>query len=893
MTTLRDVDVDASLRRRMEYAHDASNYRIAPLAVAFPRTREEVSRIVTACAEQGVPVTARGGGTSMAGNAVGHGVVIDLSRHLTAVSIDPAAKTATVQAGVVLDALRRAAAAHGLTFGPDPSSHSRCTIGGMIGNDACGNHSVAFGRTVDHVRELSVVLADGTAATVQRTKIAASNDAIEQTLREIGVKYADEIRRGLNRFGRQVSGYPLNHLLPESLDFAKSLVGTEGTCAVVTGTTLNLVPAATAPILVVAGYDDVRTAAADVPAVLEHGPTAIEGMDEAVVRMLHGDGPAQALRRLPAGRAWLLIEVDRATKAESLNAATKIKTAARKAAEVRVVEDPKDQRRLWTIREDGAGLAARSPDGRKFWPGWEDAAVPPDALAGYLADFLDLRRRHGLDGAIYGHFGAGCIHTRIDFERTTEAGRAVMDRFLHDAAALVVRHGGSLSGEHGDGRARGALLPLMYSPALLEAFAECKAAWDPRNTLNPQILVRAEPVTAHLDIRPVTNNEGRCVGIAKCRSAVSGVMCPSYRATGDERDSTRGRARVLQELLDGQEPGAPEAILDALDLCLSCKACSTDCPTGVDMATYKSQFLHKHYRRRIRPVSHLSLGWSPIWFRLAARWPTAANVVLRRRIGLRLAGVTAERSMPVFARAKSWPAPEQPKSVVLVDTFTGAFRPQVITALRNVLDDADLAPAAAPRTACCALPWISTGQLGIARRVLRRTARLLDGSDLPIVVPEPSCAAALREDLPHLLPGESSERLAARVHTLAGALAEHAPQWTPATEPSTVVQQVHCHEYATWGADQQLARFGITAERAEGCCGLAGNFGFERQHYDVSMKVAEHGLGPMLDHQPDAPLLADGFSCMLQASHIRNRQALHLAELLQGVNRVARRTLPG
>jgi Fe-S oxidoreductase len=505
--------------------------------------------------------------------------------------------------------------------------------------------------------------------------------------------------------------------------------------------------------------------------------------------------------------------------------------------------------------------------------------VPPGALAGYLADFLDLRRRVGLSGAIYGHFGAGCIHTRIDFQRTTEAGRAIMDGFLHDAARLVVRHGGSLSGEHGDGRARGALLPLMYSPALLTAFEEVKAAWDPRDTLNPRIVVRAEPVTAHLDTQPATE-QGRCVGIGKCRSAAGGVMCPSYRATGDERDSTRGRARVLQELLDGREPGADDAILDALDLCLACKACSSDCPTGVDMATYKSQFLHRHYRRRVRPASHFSLGWAPVWFRLAARVPAVANALLRARVGLRLAGVTAKRTMPAFARARSWPAPGQPRSVVLVDTFTGSFRPSVVTALRAVLDAAGLAPAAAKRTACCALPWISTGQLGIARRVLRRTVRLLDGSELPIVVAEPSCASALREDLPRLLPGPAAERIAGRVHTLAGVLAEHAPQWTPSREPAAVVQQVHCHEYATFGADQQLARFGVTAERAEGCCGLAGNFGFERQHYDVSMKVAEHGLVPLLDRRPDALLLADGFSCMLQASHIRGRRAMHLAEYL-------------
>ncbi|WP_432831016.1 FAD-binding and (Fe-S)-binding domain-containing protein [Dactylosporangium sp. CA-092794] len=919
------IDVDTTLRRRSEYAHDASNYRIVPAAVAFPRTAADVARLVAAAAAQGLPVTGRGGGTSMAGNAVGPGLVIDLSAHLTVVtSIDPAARTAVVEAGTVLDTLRRRAAAHGLTFGPDPSSHSRATLGGMIGNDACGNHSVVHGRTADHLHRLDVVLADGTRVAVHADRLEALDAdgadrvaALERALRDIGERYSGVIRAGLDRFGRQVSGYQLHHLLPGATHFARSLAGSEGTCALVTSATVGLVPAPAAPVLVVAGYADVRAAAADVPAVLAHAPAAVEGMDEPLVRMLHGDGPGIALRRLPPGRAWLLVELDRGELAASERAAAELvaELTAAGGREARVVTDPAGQRRLWSIREDGAGLAARTEDGRTYWPGWEDAAVPPDRLAAYLGDFIALRERHRLGGAIYGHFGAGCVHTRIDFDLAGAAGREAMAGFLADAARLVVRHGGSLSGEHGDGRARSALLPVMYPPEMLRAFDEFAAAWDPGDRLNPRVIVRPDRPTDHLiaiapagpprpsafafprDPGGLRGAVDRCVGIGKCRSAAGGVMCPSFRATGDERDSTRGRARVLQELLDGPPDAAPgeraAAVLDALDLCLACKACSTDCPTGVDMATYKSEFLHRHYRRRWRPASHLTLGWAPLWFRLAARLPAVANRILGvpavRRLGARLAGVTTERDLPAFARAPSWPAPPGPRSLLLVDTFTGSFRPSVVTAARRVLGDAGLPAAVAPRGACCALPWISTGQLSVARRVLRRTARLLDRAgppDAPIVVPEPSCAAALREDLPRLVPGERSERVAARVQTLAGALATYAPGWRPArVAAGPVVQQVHCHEYATFGRVRQrdlLTGWGFGVETAEGCCGLAGNFGFERRHYEVSLQVAGQGLTPALDRRPDAPLLADGFSCYLQAAHVRGRAALHLAELLAG-----------
>ncbi|WP_338895376.1 FAD-binding and (Fe-S)-binding domain-containing protein [Streptomyces sp. TG1A-60] len=920
------------------YAYDASNYRVPPLAVVFPRTADDVVAVVRACRATGVAVTARGGGTSMAGNAVGPGAVLDFSRHMNRIlDIDPRARTARVEAGVVLDALRGATAPYGLDFGPDPSSHSRCTLGGMIGNDACGNRSVRHGRTGGHIESLEIVTADGVRAVADRTGLRAADPDDPDAVRRVARLEADvrrlidanlaPIRTELGRIPRQVSGYQLHHLLPEhGFDVARALVGTEGSCAVVTAATVRLVATAQAATLLTLGYDDVVDAAEDIPEILRWNPTAVEGMDEAIVATMRARRGPDSVTGLPDGRAWLYVELDGDDQATVNTRAAELLDVLKARGRTtggRVVESTAERRSLWRVREDGAGLAARLVDGGESWPGWEDAAVAPEDLPGYLRDFRTLLATHGLTGVLYGHFGAGCVHVRIDFDLATDPGRAAARRFLTEAAALVVEHGGTLSGEHGDGRARGELLEAMYSHRMIQAFAAFKEVFDPDGLLNPGVIVAPAPLDADLALHtpsavlPVESlfsfphdEDGfagavrRCVGVGRCRSDAGGVMCPSYRATGEENDSTRGRARLLQEMVRGgtvQDGWRSAEVKDALDLCLSCKACSSDCPVGVDMATYKAEFLHQHYKGRLRPRSHYSLGWLPLTSALAGYAARPVNALLRGPVGrllARLGGVTTRRRIPAFTSRRALRGvlraartAEPPKALLFVDSFTRAFRPEVAGAVSRVLADAGL-PCTAEDDLCCGLTWVSTGQLSVARRVMARTvARLDDGDDRPIVVAEPSCAAALRRDVPELLDTDAARRVAARVHTLTGALTDlAAPDWTPPEMPDDVVLQTHCHEYATFAGRRPrdlLRRLGVRkVDEAEGCCGLAGNFGFEEQHYATSMAVADLALKPRLDGlDEDAPgvVVADGFSCATQIDHLageRGIRALHLAELL-------------
>ncbi|MFB7928248.1 FAD-binding and (Fe-S)-binding domain-containing protein [Streptomyces sp. NPDC056039] len=915
------------------YAYDASNYRVLPWAVAFPRTADDVVAVLRACRETGVPVTARGGGTSMAGNAVGLGVVLDFSRYMNRIlDIDPETRTARVEAGVVLDALRAATAPHGLDFGPDPSSHSRCTLGGMIGNDACGNRSVRDGRTSGHVEALEIVTADGVRAVADRTGLhpAEPRDAgvvarLESDLRKLIEDNLAPIRTELGRIPRQVSGYQLHRLLPENgFDMARALVGTEGTCAVVTAATVRLVATAQASALLTLGYDDVVDAAEDVPEILRFSPSAVEGMDEAIVATMRVRRGPDSVTGLPEGRAWLYVEFegeDQAAVDGRAAALLDVLKAQGRLTGGRVVESPAERRSLWRVREDGAGLAARLVDGGESWPGWEDAAVAPENLAAYLRDFRELLAAHALTGVLYGHFGAGCVHVRIDFDQATDTGRAVMRRFLSEAATLVVSHGGTLSGEHGDGRARSELLEVMYSHRMISAFAAFKRIFDPDGLLNPGVIVEPAPLDADLALRELplvdtsftfphdtdgfTGAVRRCVGIGRCRSDSGGVMCPSYRATGEENDSTRGRARMLQEMVRGeavQDGWRSTEVKDALDLCLSCKACSSDCPVGVDMATYKAEFLHQHYKGRLRPRSHYSLGWLPRTSALAGYAARPVNALLRGPLGRLLAslgGVTTERRIPAFASRRALrktlraaktlsAAPGPAKALLFVDSFTRAFRPQVAGAASRVLADAGV-PCTPREGLCCGLTWVSTGQLSVARRIMARTvAALDDGDDRPIIVAEPSCAAALKRDVPELLGTGAAQRVADRVHTFTGALTDLADQgWTPPPLPQDVVLQTHCHEYATFKGRRPadlLRRLGVgTVDEAEGCCGLAGNFGFEAEHYDTSMAVADLALKPRIDALDGRPVVADGFSCATQIDHLagdRGIRALHLAELL-------------
>ncbi|MFE9170995.1 FAD-binding and (Fe-S)-binding domain-containing protein [Streptomyces kebangsaanensis] len=935
-------EVDFGTTARALTTMDASNYRRVPLGVVAPRDADDVAAALAVCRTYGVPVVPRGGGTSIAGQATGTGVVLDFTRHMNRLlSVDPETRTAVVQPGLVLDRLQEAAAPHGLRFGPDPSTHSRCTLGGMIGNNSCGSHSVAWGTTADSTRELSVVTLRG-----ERLRLGQGWAGAPAGLRELVDGEPARLRTGFPELPRRISGYALDALLPENgADVARSFCGSEGTLGVLTEAVVRLVEAPRVRALAVLGYADEGAAAEAAAGLLPYRPLTVEGMARDLV-------PAAAAG-LPRGDAWLFVETGGETEPEARARAEAIVRAA-DVVDALVVTDPAAQRALWRVREDASGTATRMPDGTEAWPGWEDCAVPPARLGPYLRDFRALLAAHGLRGTPYGHFGDGCIHVRIDFDLLTEAGIGRFRRFSEELAGLVVAHGGSLSGEHGDGQARAELLPRMYGEEMVALFERAKDVWDPDGLLNPGMLVRPAPLDAGLRFsvlprRPVdvafgyTGDGGdfsaavrRCVGVAKCRTtAVSGpaVMCPSFRVTGEERHSTRGRARLLHEMLAGElvtDGWRSAEVRDALDLCLSCKGCRSDCPVGVDMATYKAEFLHHHYAGRRRPAAHYSMGWLPVWLRWVARTRTApllnalAAVRPLASVAKRLGGIAPERGIPEVAgepftrwwrRRRAGGGQGRGELVVLwPDTFTEHLSPSVGRAAVRVLEAAGLRVALPPTLrlrrppvgdgssallnpvsvlrgrgrVCCGLTYVSTGQLDRARTVLRRTLDLMEPvleTSAPVVVLEPSCAAALRTDLPELLPEDPrARRLADRVLTFAETLRRHAPGWTPPRLDRPVAGQTHCHQHAVLGdtADRDLrTAAGLTGELSGGCCGLAGNFGFEKGHGEVSAACAEEQLLPAVRQAPDGTVvLADGFSCRTQLEQLAGVRGRHLAEVL-------------
>ena len=1078
LTDLRTlIDVDASSGTRARYSSDAGLTRIPPLAVAFPRTPEQALAAFDLARAHGIPLTARGGGTSCASNAIGPGLVLDFSRHMNRViSIDPEARTATVEPGCVGSTLQAAAAKHGLRFGPDPSSQNRATIAGMVANNACGPHATAWGRTSDNIVALDCVDGQGRRFTATTSHDAALSDV--PGLASLIDSNLAPIRTELGRFKRQVSGYSLEHLTPEGgRNLAAMLAGTEGTLVLILSITVRLVPLPDAPVLAALGYRSMIEAADDVPALLAHSPLAVEGMDRRLVDVVRAHKGPGAVPALPEGEGWLLVEVG--APGEDVTASLERARAlcADSAAIDTVVYPPGAQASaLWRIRADGAGLGGRTPpDGagggdQQAWPGFEDAAVPPENLGAYLRDFTALMEEFDIDGLLYGHFGDGCVHVRLAMPLETPEGVAHSRAFLQSAARICAAHGGSVSGEHGDGRARGELLRFMYSPEMLDLFARVKHVFDPDNLLNPGVLAapmdeaeaasraRARVLAAHsggpdglaangapgtaltdhddahatrpglapaddalqpndgaaidsspspdvsgaaggtglapadgaLELQPgvdpldanlrrvaahpmpadggfaFTHDGGdftaavhRCTGVGKCRAGVSGTfMCPSYLATRDEKDVTRGRARILQEAANSQLVKAIDSpeVLEALDLCLACKACSADCPAGVDMARYRSEALFRTYRGRMRPLSHYTLGWLPRLTRVTARVPglaRIANIVMSvvplRSLAFRIIGLDPRRGMPALqsgtftawarrrnllagnvpASASSDPISEarerdaapassdsarerggttassianspilngprdpggRPYALVWADSFSQTLDDTGARAVVDVLEANGFAPIVAP-DACCGLTWITTGQLTGAKKHLTSLLSVLSpfaASGIPIVGVEPSCTAVLRDDLLDLLPEDPRSALVSgATRTLAEVLSAvpASARRLPSLEGVEIVAQPHCHHYSVmgWDTDQALLEsLGARVTRLEGCCGLAGNFGMEAGHYDLSVAVASHSLLPTLDAQPDAVYLADGFSCRTQAAQLAGRGGVHLATLLAG-----------
>lgn len=934
---------------RALFASDASNYRQIPIGLVVPRDTEDVIAAVAACRKFGAPVLPRGAGTSLAGQSCNVAVVLDFTKYMNQIlELDPVRKFARVQPGVVLDTLRNRAEVHQLTFAPDPSTHNRCTIGGMIGNNSCGTHSLLGGKTVDNVEELRILLYDGTVMTVAATdqeeltriiKEGHRRGEIYSKLRNIRDQYAESVRARFPRIPRRVSGYNLDELLPENgFHVARALVGTEGTCAIVLEAKLKLIHSPQHRTLVGLGYEDAFHAADHIPEILEFHPIGLEGLEGTMIDGLMSKG-APNLDLLPDGRGFLLVEFGSDDPGETNQIALQL------VERIKKVTDPpsariytkNEARAVWQIREAGPRASAFAPGAAPQWDGWDDAAVAPEKVGAYLRDIRKLMNEFNYQGAFYGHFGHGCIHMRVSFDLQTENGIRKYAEFIERAADLVVSYGGSLSGEHGDGQSRAALLPKMFGPELMEAFAEFKSAWDPTNGMNPHKVVDAYLPTENLrlgvDYRPMEptthfkfpDDEGsfakaaqRCIGVGACRKSDAGAMCPSYMVTLEEEHSTRGRAHMLFEMLQGEvlrDGWKDEQIKKTLDLCLACKACKSECPANVDLATYKAEFLSHFYESHGRPMFAYAFGMIDRWLRIASFTPHLANflghapvVSQLMRWALRLA---PERQIPSIARTsfRQWIRQNKPvavkgmpargsnasapgcRDVILwTDTFNNHFHPETLRAALDVLNAAGFKVSVPLLQLCCGRPLYDFGMLDLAKEYLQRIMQTLGpqiDAGLPIVVLEPSCASVFRDELHNLFPTNvRAGLLRKQIFLLGEFLQMHAPEYEPPRLSRKVLLHGHCHQKAIMKMTDEealLHKMGAELQSLDsGCCGMAGPFGFEKDKYAISQAVGERVLLPAVRQASEETLIiSDGFSCREQIFQATGRRAFHLSEAIQ------------
>jgi FAD/FMN-containing dehydrogenase/Fe-S oxidoreductase len=990
-----DVRFDAASRAL--YATDGSNYRQVPIGVVLPRHNDDVIAAVSLCREFNAPLLCRGGGTSLAGQCCNVAVILDFSRYMNQIlEIDPTRRIARVQPGVVLDSLRNAAEKHHLTFGPDPASHDRCTIGGMIGNNSCGVHSVMAGKTDDNIEALEILTFDGTRLRVGENLIGAvrtspnhsgtstdhvgtaapgrpggpevsGRDAADRTpqiyasLKQLAEHYVDQIRQRFPNIPRRVSGYNLNQLLPENnFNVARALVGTEGTCVTVLEATCRLVESPPQRVLLVVAYGDIFECADRVPEMMQFKPIGLEGFDDTLTNHTRRKGiNSEGLSLLPEGGGWLMVEfgADTAQQAES-QAQSLMQSLGRSAnpPRMRLFTDPNQARHVWEVRESALGATSHVPGELPNWEGWEDAAVAPEKLGSYLRDLRRLLDQFHYKGALYGHFGHGCVHNRISFDLQSKAGIAKFRQFMEAAADMVVSYGGSLSGEHGDGQARAELLPKMFGPELMQAFREFKSIWDPAWKMNPGKVIDPNKFDENLRLgatynpwEPKTHFQFpeddaslahatlRCVGVGKCRREEGGVMCPSYRVTREEEHSTRGRAHLLWEMTQVEvirDKWRSEEVKNSLDLCLACKGCKSDCPVGVDVATYKAEFLSHHYEGRLRPRSAYAFGRIDLWARLASPIASVVNLTTQtpilRDIAKLAAGVSPHRTIPAFAqqtfrgwfeRHKSVPAgvdsnanqwgsttgkdttsvvplsaqqtralaPEGHRDVLLwPDTFTNYFSPGIAQAAVEVLEHSGFRVQIPGAILCCGRPLYDFGFLDRAKSLLQRILDALEpeiAAGIPIVGLEPSCVAVFRDELCNLFPKDERARaLSQQAFLLSEFLENHNVQF-PRLNCQALLHG-HCHHKSLMkmtAEESLLRRLGIDFHSpAPGCCGMAGSFGFHHDKYEISKAIGELELLPAVRNAPEECLIiADGFSCREQISQLTPRRALHLAEVLQ------------
>ena len=951
-------ELEAELKRRVRgevrfdrgsralYATDASNYRQIPIGLVIPRDVDDVIGAVEACRKYNAPILPRGAGTSLAGQCCNVAVVFDFTKYMNRIlELDPEKKVARVQPGVVLDSLRNQAEIHRLTFAPDPSTHNRCTIGGMIGNNSCGTHSLLGGKTVDNVDELRILLYDGSQLTVgalsqeELDAIVQQDDRrgqIYSKLRSIRDAHADQIRARFPRIPRRVSGYNLDELLPErGFNVARALVGTEGTCAITLEAKLSLINSPQHRTLVGLGYSDAFSAADHVPEILDFGPIGLEGFEGTMVDGLRKKG-ASNLELLPGGQGILLVEFGSDDPRHSEDLASKL------LQRLRTFNEPPGSRTyskteaklVWQLRESGPRAAAFAPGVPLDWEGWDDAAVAPEKLGPYLRDLRKLMNEYEYRGTFYGHFGHGCIHMRLNFDLQTEAGIRKYSEFIERAADLVVSYGGSLSGEHGDGQSRAALLPKMFGPELVTAFREFKAVWDPGNKLNPHKVVDPYLPTENLrlgvDYKPLEpethfkfpDDNGslakatlRCIGLGACRKG-EGTMCPSYMVTREEEHSTRGRAHLLFELLQGEMLGKDwqsEHVKKAFDLCLACKACKSECPANVDVATFKAEFLSHYYETASRPLNAYAFGMIDRWAHVAAHAPHVVNFV-NHAPGLStliktVLNVANQRAMPKFSDCsfQKWAAncrvagleyegkadavtSPQKQVILWPDTFNNYFHPETARAALNVLSQAGFKVVVPQQRLCCGRPLYDFGMLDRAREYLARVMHILGSqidAGISIVILEPSCASVFRDELPNLFPAHPrATRLCKQTFLLSEILEYQAPAYHVPKFPGKVLLHGHCHHKALMKMRDEeglIRKTGADLQVLDsGCCGMAGSFGFEKNNYDVSLAIGERILLPAVrEATADTLIVSDGFSCREQIFQTTSRKAIHLAELLQ------------
>ena len=926
---------------RALYATDASNYRQMPIGVVLPRTVDDLLTTLRICRQYDISVLPRGAGTSRSAQTCNEAVVIDTSKYLNRVlSVDPDARLARVEPGAVCDALRNAAEKHALTFGPDPATHNRCTLGGMIGNNSCGAHSVMAGKTADNIHRLEIATYDGARMWVGPTPTLELEQIIQAggrrgeiyaALKALRDRYAELIRMKFPRIPRRVSGYNLEALLPENgFNVARALVGSEGTCACILQAEANLVPSPRARVLVVLGYDDIYAAADQTPAILPFGMICLEGLDGSLIDCMRRKNLDMGnVACLPEGKAWLLVEfgADTPEDAEDKAKALMRAQAARSVAQ-QIYTDPAAQHRVWAVREAPAPARNAVPDQPEVYPGWEDAGIDPARIGAYLRDYRTLLDKYGYDTSFYGHFGDGCIHGRVTFDFGTPQKVAHWRRFLVEAARLVATYGGSLSGEHGDGQARAELLPIMFGDEIMEAFRTFKRIWDPQGRMNPGKVVDAHPVDANLRLGPAyapvelkplhfafRGDDGsflhaaqRCIGTGKCRRHEGAAMCPSYRASFEERDTTRGRARLLFEMMNGDSPmehGAGNKHVKAsLDTCLSCKSCKTECPVQVDMASYKAEFLAQFYETARRPLQAHTIGQIARWARIGALMPGVTNFFTQTpglcALAKSVAGISHRRAIPRFAgqtfvewfRRRPSKNEGKPKVLLWPDTFNNHFHPETAQAAVEVLEHADFHVIVPREHLCCGRPLFDFGMLDQARRqfdailaALRQP--ILDG--IPLVGLEPSCLAAFRDELQNMCPDDDLARKLGGQAWLLGEFLDR-QGYAPARLTGKAIVHIHCHHRAVLGVDAErnvLARTGLDFQMLDsGCCGMAGSYGFEPAHVDDSLKIAELVLLPAVRQaDPDTRVIANGFSCREQVYQGTRRRPQHLAEvLLDGIH---------